>query len=1365
MKSYNVLYENNWQIEKYISKIGLDDGENCFIRIHVTHSDKRDAVKLAAHIKSLLPESVLCGSSVSGVIYNGDIYNDETLISFTKFDNAQIVGGLFETAQMTGEQIKNTLLEVKADIKKAVSFLFFTTERTDVESIVESLNDEAADVTYIGGNAGFTNEKGEMTSFLFDDISCVEQGVSAHYIDTEYVLTYSNVVTGHDVVSDAYTVTKAEGKDIIEVNGTPVTEWVSDLIGPDRINRSKMYRRDFLNTITLNFSLVLDGRVKVSRLADYVEQKDLFTLHANVIKSGDKFKIGYISPMKIIADWQKVYNDLHSTNVESIFCYSCAFRKIHLQNIARWELQPFAEAGINGAFLMGEIGTKKSTSGHYNGACSFLTMAESDAKLSIDLQVLDLVEKLQEKNTNFIRQIKKHLKKIQTQEGKTILNRIVAQDESLQLKIWAKEFWGINGFTDFLKKQAQIDPRKICMLRMCNFYKILDVKPKEQVQKSTAVNLAMLRKAMDTHFEELKADFYIYDDSTMFFTADNDVNDNLFLKSMQALFKGIQEVTASGDREFDEAYKMVVTLTGAGIEEMSNRAAELCKSSDENELCIYEADITDVKALQNEFKMVSTLKNIIADKKIVPYFQGVFDTQENGFIGYEALMRLQRNDGKILYPKDFMQVAKKYKLYEELSLYMVKKVLFMFENRQETVIINLCAEDVESDVFQKELFTYLDHMHKTDNIVFEIVGIENFVMMDTLRDFVKALRPYGIKTSVDDVSFENFKYVQHSKIEFDFIKIHASQQGTAESAQEIDGVVQTIADMAEKMQIELVAKCVETPSVQKRMINCGVRYFQGTFFAGVISFDELSIMASKDTGAKNSEQDSASEGSGDDLFSFDPREKQRSKMFTLGGIVVAILAIISFVLFISFNYNKIDSINDAFLVEIATGLADKVSVKMDDAQQSLMTVRSAVLQANTEQEALQALAILNTHTVFDDIYICFGDEVLLNGRGQKIFIDTQELQYEAEDGEVVFLSPTVDEKSGNELFLISTPIYKGTSRVASLYGVYYLDNFEQVLDLKSFGGEAFFHLCEIDGTPLILSGNSNNLFEDGNMYTFISSLDIKNGHTAASLEEDMSNGNSALLKYNVNGESRSAVMVTVQNTPWCIVSIVQSEVTAGMVNEISNGTFVFTIIIAAIFSTYLIMTQISMHKVQAKLVKALEASRYLTNSLQISVETDALTRTYSRETATEKIAEVIAKMDGDKMEHALISVDVDNFKEINDTYGHQTGDIYLQEFSGALKSVLRTNDVIGRLGGDEFVVLLHNVGNKENTQKILERMFEKVQDININNLSFENVGISAGVMMLPTQEQDFETLSNFADKALYEAKNSGKNKFVFYSEK
>lgn len=134
---------------------------------------------------------------------------------------------------------------------------------------------------------------------------------------------------------------------------------------------------------------------------------------------------------------------------------------------------------------------------------------------------------------------------------------------------------------------------------------------------------------------------------------------------------------------------------------------------------------------------------------------------------------------------------------------------------------------------------------------------------------------------------------------------------------------------------------------------------------------------------------------------------------------------------------------------------------------------------------------------------------------------------------------------------------------------------------------------------------------------------------------------------------------------------------------------------------------------------------------------------------------------------SLIIIDIDHFKEINDTYGHLTGDLILKAVANLLKKMTRNTDLIARYGGDEFTVFLPETP-KAGATRVVERIFQILQQddfATMLGLDDHRLTLSVGVATLPTDAQTSTELLKHADEALYLAKKQGRNCYVVYNVK
>ncbi|MDO4804193.1 MAG: diguanylate cyclase [Lachnospiraceae bacterium] len=162
--------------------------------------------------------------------------------------------------------------------------------------------------------------------------------------------------------------------------------------------------------------------------------------------------------------------------------------------------------------------------------------------------------------------------------------------------------------------------------------------------------------------------------------------------------------------------------------------------------------------------------------------------------------------------------------------------------------------------------------------------------------------------------------------------------------------------------------------------------------------------------------------------------------------------------------------------------------------------------------------------------------------------------------------------------------------------------------------------------------------------------------------------------------------------------------------------------------------------------------------LQTLSETDRMTGLNDRVSGKRKVDELLTA----ESEGMFLELDIDHFKSINDTYGHQVGDSVILAVAEALRNTFRTYDIIMRLGGDEFGVFAVGIANRELGESIIGRLFARIDNLKIPELGGEKVCISVGAMLRSGRESvAFEELYAGADEALYISKKTRGNSLTF----
>ena len=159
---------------------------------------------------------------------------------------------------------------------------------------------------------------------------------------------------------------------------------------------------------------------------------------------------------------------------------------------------------------------------------------------------------------------------------------------------------------------------------------------------------------------------------------------------------------------------------------------------------------------------------------------------------------------------------------------------------------------------------------------------------------------------------------------------------------------------------------------------------------------------------------------------------------------------------------------------------------------------------------------------------------------------------------------------------------------------------------------------------------------------------------------------------------------------------------------------------------------------------------------------DALTGLPNRRLFHKILSRLLLEAENSGQLLAVLYMDLDGFKEVNDTYGHEKGDLVLEETARRLIRAVRGGDIVSRMGGDEFVLLLSRIMADEEIRHVCERILSEIrQPFRLSEYLFVEMTASIGISVYPRDGQDEKELLSRADQAMYRIKKSDKNFYSF----
>lgn len=195
---------------------------------------------------------------------------------------------------------------------------------------------------------------------------------------------------------------------------------------------------------------------------------------------------------------------------------------------------------------------------------------------------------------------------------------------------------------------------------------------------------------------------------------------------------------------------------------------------------------------------------------------------------------------------------------------------------------------------------------------------------------------------------------------------------------------------------------------------------------------------------------------------------------------------------------------------------------------------------------------------------------------------------------------------------------------------------------------------------------------------------------------------------------------------------------------------------------YIAKNAMSPTVIESKITAAINF-RNIQHSLYQQAHEDTLTSLLNRNAFSKQLSRLLPRLTAGNQEGILLFLDIDNFKQINDTYGHAVGDAILKKFSAKLSVCCRPQDILGRLGGDEFVIFMPNTPLSE-AELIMNRLQYQLRTEVLCGTHAITVSTSIGAACFPTHGHTQEQLLHVADQALYQSKRNGRARLSVYQQ-
>lgn len=827
LKTTAILYQNPLQLEREIQQKQLSPETPYYICIHTSVHTPDAAVTIAQMLQQIFPNAVIAGTSAAAVLYEAKPLEDSCLILFTEFTYSKVRTLMLPFQKRNASDFAELMAHTICTKNTQAIFLFFTGFYTEISSFLEIFNQYRPDVTLGGGIVSPIQDK----SFVFTPEGAMEHALLLVIFDSDNMAVTPGCAIGCEPISEEAEITRMDDDTIAEIDGMDAVTWYISMLG---ITRKKLCEDSDGASLGNRFPLIFSDRRHSICFVTIHPEKQTLQLQFSAAHVGQKLRLGYISPIVSARENREIAKAMQTAPMQSLFGYPCVTRCSIMNGCSTWELSPYQEANLYGAYMHGEIGCKDGINEFSNGANCLIAMAENQVHKKIQPHLLDNIHYLSDPYQTYLNHVLKQQFHITKQRKEHILTDASVQGVA-DSAFYHDTLTNLENVNKYLYDNQDGRYNKLCMVSIGKSERLLNHFGRERMDALYLKNITEILQ----YLQDQPVKVYANEQYSFFFAATRDMPTKDFVALCEQICKecvtcSSEDSTINGVNQFDLVLE----------EERPLEKANMCMaehSARNSRFYIYDKSCENPDAVSQTLAITKILTDAIEEDGIVPFFQPICNNQNMEIQKFESLMRLRDHNGTIYAPAQFMDTAKEYCLYLQISRMMIEKVFSLFRSRTESVSINLSAYDICSSDFEQFLFTALEQQPESlrRRLIFEILESEDFRDKQQLTAFVERVKRYGVQIAIDDFGSGYSNLLEIVEIKPDFIKLDGELIADIDQQQNKQICIRSVAQMAAGFHAKLIAERVETQEEQQTVRALGIHFTQGYYFSKPLPFEKI----------------------------------------------------------------------------------------------------------------------------------------------------------------------------------------------------------------------------------------------------------------------------------------------------------------------------------------------------------------------------------------------------------------------------------------------------------------------------------------------------------------------------------------------
>lgn len=461
--------------------------------------------------------------------------------------------------------------------------------------------------------------------------------------------------------------------------------------------------------------------------------------------------------------------------------------------------------------------------------------------------------------------------------------------------------------------------------------------------------------------------------------------------------------------------------------------------------------------------------------------------------------------------------------------------------------------------------------------------------------------------------------------------------------------------------------------------------------------------------------------------------------FLLAGIIILMLAL------------SLHSLT-LYRQRLENSLSQKIQTEMEQATKQSILLFSSMLrdhftQLNTvalfcavnpdEDQVTRLIESCNEGSHYMRLGVAGPDGILYTGDGIQRDISGNAYFQRAMAGEQVISDVFRSEETGADVIALAGPIEREGRVVGMVCARYDVDMFTQLLSTSQFDGQGATLVMQKNGKMVSSYAGMENF---GTFYDALTPMEFRGAATLENFRRRVQHGESGFFSYYRNGKERYLYFSPTGVNDYVMISLVMADAMDRQLSEISRQAFALVMKNVLLYSVILICCW----GISATVREIIRCN-----------QRDQLTQVYNKAGVRSMVEQLLRRQLDSR--HACLFVDLDNFKYVNDCYGHEAGDRLLQNVTEILTDSFRKTDIVGRFGGDEFIVWMTGAKVEHAVKKALA--LQKA----MGTVGGIPVSASIGIAAYPEHGRSYSEVLHNADSALYAAKKAGKNTYSIYT--